>query len=63
MLLKHSVLNETNLASLTFISFSEAVRIILKGQCVFWYLQPLTTGIRQPLFFQSKLKIVINLSK
>lgn len=35
-----SILNETNLASLTFISFAEAVKIILKGQCVFWYLQP-----------------------
>lgn len=59
-----SVLNETNLASLTFISFAEVVKIILKGQCVFWYLQPLSTGIRRPLFFiQRQLKIVINLSK
>lgn len=58
-----SVLNETNLASLTFISFAEEVKIILKGQCVFWYLQPLSTGIRRPLFFQRQLKIVINLSK
>jgi len=54
-----SVLNETNLASLTFISFAEAVKIILKGRCVFWYLQPLSTGIRRPLFFQRQLTIVI----
>lgn len=62
MQLNNSVLNETNLASLTFISFAEAVKIILKGQCVFWYLQPLTTGIRQPLFFQRQLKNNLRLS-